>query len=153
MKRSIFTKYITAFLLIVFISFMILTVIVSSMTVKSANEQRVNVAQNTAVYMLAFLETEYNAAVSASHMPITFEIFVRAREEQLADTIGPAPQTALVRFTAGVVIVPNAVLVTVTCTAVMPTVRKNNTAAAIKHPAQIKYKNFTPLPKQLSTNS
>lgn len=87
MKQSIFTKYITAFLLIVFISFMILTVIVSSMTVKSANEQRVNVAQNTAVYMLAFLETEYNAAAASSYSPMTFEIFVKAREEQLADTI------------------------------------------------------------------
>ena len=87
MKRSIFTRYITAFLFIVFISFMILTVIVSSMTVKSANEQRVNVAQNTAVYMLAFLETEYNAMAALSPMPMKFELFVRAREEQLADTI------------------------------------------------------------------
>lgn len=87
MKRSIFTRYITAFLFIVFISFMILTVIVSSMTVKSANEQRVNVAQNTAVYMLAFLETEYNAMASVSSAPITFELFVKAREEQLSDTI------------------------------------------------------------------
>ena len=66
---------------------MILTVIVSSMTVKSANEQRVNIAQNTAVYMLAFLENEYNAMATLSPAPMTFEFFVRAREEQLSDTI------------------------------------------------------------------
>ena len=87
MKRSIFTKYISAFLLIVFISFMILTVIVSSMTIRTANEQRVNVAQNTAEYMLDFLKTEYNAITSIAQIKLSFEDFVKSKEEQLSDTL------------------------------------------------------------------
>ena len=87
MKQSIFTKYISAFLIIVFISFMILTVIVSSMTIKSANEQRINVAQNTATYMLDFLKTEYNYLTGAAQKKISFTEFVELYEEQLSDTI------------------------------------------------------------------
>ncbi len=87
MKRSIFSKYISAFLIIVFISFMILTVIVSSMTIKSANRQRVNVAQNTALYMLDFLKTEYNAASSEVSYSLPFEFFVKLKEDQFSSTI------------------------------------------------------------------
>ena len=66
---------------------MILTVIVSSMTIRAANEQRVNVAQNTAEYMLDFLKTEYNAITNIAHIKLTFEEFVESKKEQLSDTL------------------------------------------------------------------
>jgi len=87
-KKSIFVKYISAFLLIVFISFMLLTVIVSSMTVKSANKQRVTIAQNTALYMLDFLKTEYASSASeVSPFSLPFEYFIKMKKAQFSSTI------------------------------------------------------------------
>ncbi len=87
MKKSIFARYISVFLLIVFIGFMLLAVIVSSMTIKSANKQRINVAQNTAVYMLEFVETEYNAASKEVAYILPFDFFVRMEKELFSSTI------------------------------------------------------------------
>ena len=66
---------------------MILTVIVSSMTVKSANQQRINVARNTAEYMLDFLKTEYTVINGISPKGIPFRDFVISKQEQLSDTL------------------------------------------------------------------
>lgn len=86
-KQSIFRRYISAFFVIVFISFTILTVIVSSMTIKSANEQRVKVAQNTAEYMLDFLKTEYNVLTGITQTNISFRDFITSNHEQFSDTL------------------------------------------------------------------
>lgn len=87
MKKSIFTKYISAFLIIVFISFMMLTIIVSSMTIKSSNKQRINIAQNTAVYMLDFLKNEYNTNATKMTEFLPFEYFVKMKKDQFSSTI------------------------------------------------------------------
>lgn len=66
---------------------MILTIIISSMTIKSANKQKINVAQNTAVYMLDFLKTEYQAAANSVPYSLSFDFFVMLKKEQFSSTI------------------------------------------------------------------
>lgn len=58
MKKSIFTRYISIFLIIIFLSFSILTVIISSMTIQSANTQKKNVAINTSELIYNYLSSE-----------------------------------------------------------------------------------------------
>ena len=87
MKKSIFYKYISVFIIILSVSFMVLTIIVSSMTIKSANKQRVNVAQNTAIYMLDFLKTEYTSASQKVPYELPFEYFVLMNKEHFSSTI------------------------------------------------------------------
>ncbi len=87
MKKSIFYKYISVFFVILSVGFMLLTIIVSSMTIKSANTQRINVAQNTAVYMLDFLKTEYNSALQETPYNIPFDYFVLMKKAQFSSTI------------------------------------------------------------------
>ena len=66
---------------------MVLTIIVSSMTIESANKQRVNVAQNTAIYMLDFLKTEYTSASQKVPYELPFEYFVLMNKEHFSSTI------------------------------------------------------------------
>ena len=87
MKKSIFYKYISVFIVILSVSFMVLTIIVSSMTIKSANKQRVNVAQNTAIYMLDFLKTEYTSASLKVPYELPFDYFVLMNKEHFSSTI------------------------------------------------------------------
>lgn len=58
MRKSIFTRYISAFLLIVFISFTILTLIITSMTIRSSNKKKETVALNTSRYISAHIVSE-----------------------------------------------------------------------------------------------
>lgn len=58
MKKSIFTRYISIFLIIIFLSFSILTVIISSMTIQYANTQKKNVAINTSELIYNYLSSE-----------------------------------------------------------------------------------------------
>lgn len=87
MKKSIFYKYISVFIVILSVCFVVLTIIVSSMTIKSANKQRVNVAQNTAIYMLDFLKTEYIAASQKVPYELPFDYFVLMNKEHFSSTI------------------------------------------------------------------
>lgn len=58
MKKSIFTRYISIFLIIVFMSFSVLTIIITSMTVKYANDQKKNVAINTSELIYSYFSSE-----------------------------------------------------------------------------------------------
>lgn len=58
MKKSIFTRYISMFLVIIFMSFLILTLLISSMTVRYANDQKKNVAINTSELVYNYLSSE-----------------------------------------------------------------------------------------------
>ncbi len=66
---------------------MMLTIIVSSMTIKSSNKQRINIAQNTAVYMLDFLKNEYNSNATKMTEFLPFEYFVKMKKDQFSSTI------------------------------------------------------------------
>ena len=83
MKKSIFTKYISAFLIIIFISFLILTLIISSMTIRSENTQKQTIAQNTSAYITEYLVSEF-----ASSMQLTdFEKFVSLKYNDITNMI------------------------------------------------------------------
>ncbi|MCQ2436266.1 MAG: ATP-binding protein [Clostridia bacterium] len=58
MRNSIFSRYITSFLIIIFVSFTVLTVIISSMTVQFADNQKKNVAINTSQLLYDYLSSE-----------------------------------------------------------------------------------------------
>ena len=83
MKKSIFTKYISAFLLIIFISFFILILIISSMTIRSENTQKQTIAQNTAAYITEYLISEYSSSIP----PMDFEKFVSLRLSDISNMI------------------------------------------------------------------
>ena len=82
MKKSIFTKYISAFLLIIFISFAVLTMIISSMTIRSENTQKQTIAENTADYITEYLISEFN-----SFFVPDFERFVALRGSDISNMI------------------------------------------------------------------
>ncbi|MBQ0125556.1 MAG: HAMP domain-containing histidine kinase, partial [Clostridiales bacterium] len=58
MKKSIFTRYISTLLIIILLSFSALTVIISSMTVRYANNQKKNIAIKTSEVIYNYLSSE-----------------------------------------------------------------------------------------------
>ncbi len=84
MKKSIFTKYISAFLLIIFISFFVLTLIISSMTIRSENTQKQSVAENTAEYITEYLISEFSTTFL---VPTNFERFVALKRNDISNMI------------------------------------------------------------------
>ena len=83
MKKSIFIRYISTFLLIIFISFFVLTLIITSMTIRSENKEKQEVAENTSVYITEYLISEF----SSSFMPTNFEHFVALRINDISNMI------------------------------------------------------------------
>lgn len=84
MKKSIFTKYISAFLLIIFISFFVLTLIISSMTIRSENTQKQSVAENTAEYITEYLISEFSTSFL---VPTDFERFIALKNNDISNMI------------------------------------------------------------------
>lgn len=82
-KSSIFTRYMSAFLMIIFVSFTILTVIISSMTVQAASEQRKDDAQQN----VALLKTYVDDIWGNSFSHASFEQFVRKNNTEIATMI------------------------------------------------------------------
>lgn len=82
-KSSIFTRYMSAFLMIIFVSFTILTVIISSMTVQAASEQRKDDAQQN----VALLKTYVDDIWGNSFPHASFEQFVRKNNTEIATMI------------------------------------------------------------------
>lgn len=82
-KSSIFTRYMSAFLMIIFVSFTILTVIISSMTVQAASEQRKDDAQQN----VALLKTYVDDIWGNSFPHASFERFVRKNNTEIATMI------------------------------------------------------------------
>lgn len=82
-KSSIFTRYMSAFLMIIFVSFTILTVIISSMTVQAASEQRKDDAQQN----VALLKTYVDDIWGNSFPHASFEQFVRKSNTEIATMI------------------------------------------------------------------
>ncbi len=73
----------SAFLLIIFISFFVLTMIISSMTIRSENTQKIAIAENTATYI-----TEYLISESSSFMvPVDFERFIALKKSDIQSMI------------------------------------------------------------------
>lgn len=72
MKKSIFVRYISTFLMIIFISFFVLTLIITSMTIRSENAKKQSIAENTANYITEYLISEF----SSSFIPMDFERFI-----------------------------------------------------------------------------
>ena len=83
MKKSIFTRYISTFLLIIFISFFVLTLLISSMTIRSENAQKQVVAENTSHYITEYLVSEF----SSSFLQTDFERFVLLRNNDISNMI------------------------------------------------------------------
>lgn len=83
MKKSIFTRYISTFLVIIFISFFVLTLLISSMTVRSENTQKQDVAENTAAYITEYLISEF----SSSFIPTDFERFISLKINDISNMI------------------------------------------------------------------
>ena len=83
MKKSIFIRYISTFLLIIFISFFVLTLIITSMTIRSENKQKQEIAENTSIYITEYLVSEF----SSSFMPTDFEHFVTLRINDISNMI------------------------------------------------------------------
>lgn len=83
MKKSIFIRYISTFLLIIFISFFVLTLIITSMTIRSENKEKQEVAENTSVYITEYLISEF----SSSFIPTDFEHFVALRINDISNMI------------------------------------------------------------------
>jgi len=57
-NRSIFTRYISTFLIIVFLGFLILTAIISTATIRYANERKLSIARNTSGLIYNYLSSE-----------------------------------------------------------------------------------------------
>ncbi len=83
MKKSIFTKYISAFLMIIFISFFVLTLIISSMTIRSENTQKITIAENTANYITEYLISEFSSFM----VPTDFEKFISLKYGDISSMI------------------------------------------------------------------
>ena len=94
MKKSIFTRYISIFLIIIFLSFSILTVIISSMTIQYANTQKKNVAINTSELIYNYLSSE-KIFPSASSLVKEFTTMINLLSKN-AETL-----TILITDTAG----------------------------------------------------
>ena len=73
MKKSIFIRYISTFLLIIFISFFVLTLIITSMTIRSENKQKQEIAENTSIYITEYLVSEFNPT-DVDRLNFTFKI-------------------------------------------------------------------------------
>ena len=82
-QKSIFTKYISTFLLIIFIGFFVLTLIISSMTIRSENTQKITIAENTANYITEYLVSEFSSFM----VPTDFEKFVSFKNSEISNTI------------------------------------------------------------------
>lgn len=80
MKKSIFTRYISAFLFIIFVSFTVLAVLITTATVSVANEQRKTVALHTGTYIRDYLIAETKEAFP--RIP-EFEKYVRLNATDL----------------------------------------------------------------------
>lgn len=83
MKKSIFTRYISTFLLIIFISFFVLTLLISSMTIRSENAQKQAVAENTAAYITEYLVSEFSSSI----IPTDFERFISLKINDISNMI------------------------------------------------------------------
>ena len=83
MKKSIFTRYISTFLLIIFVSFFVLTLLISSMTIRSENAQKQAVAENTAVYITEYLVSEFASSIISTD----FERFVYLKSNDISNMI------------------------------------------------------------------
>ena len=68
MKKSIFKRYLTAFLVINFVSFLILTIVLTSMTIRSSRMQKDQIVQNTSNlckdYIMAEIKDYYPRSTS-----------------------------------------------------------------------------------------
>lgn len=83
MKNSIFTRYISAFLIIIFISFTILVTIVSSMTIQSENNNKKQLARTTAEYVTEYIRMGMNEIPA----PIPFERYVAYKSADISKTV------------------------------------------------------------------
>ena len=83
MKKSIFIRYISTFLIIIFVSFFVLTLIITSMTIRSENKQKQEIAENTSSYITEYLISEF----TVSFMPTDFERFVALRINDISNMI------------------------------------------------------------------
>ena len=83
MKKSIFIRYISTFLMIIFISFFVLTLIITSMTIRSDNAQKQEIAENTSNCIAEYLISEF----SSSFVPMDFERFVALRANDISNMI------------------------------------------------------------------
>ena len=83
MKKSIFTRYISTFLLIIFISFFVLTLLISSMIIRSENLQKKEIAENTSLYIMEYLISEFSTSVFIGN----FERFVSLRIDDISNMI------------------------------------------------------------------
>ncbi len=70
-------------MLIIFISFFILTLIISSMTIRSENTQKITIAENTATYITEYLISEYSSFM----VPTDFEKFVALKNKDISNMI------------------------------------------------------------------
>ena len=84
MKKSIFVRYISTFLVIIFISFFVLTLIITSMTIRSENTKKQTIAENTSNYITEYLVSEF----ASSFVPMDFERFVALRNSDISTMIG-----------------------------------------------------------------
>lgn len=78
-KSSIFTRYMSAFLMIIFVSFTILTVIISSMTVQAASEQRKEDAQQNVALLKTYVDDMWENSFPHS----SFEQFIRRNNTEI----------------------------------------------------------------------
>lgn len=78
-KSSIFTRYMSAFLMIIFVSFTILTVIISSMTVQAASEQRKEDAQQNVALLKTYVDDMWENSFPHS----SFEQFIRKNNTEI----------------------------------------------------------------------
>ncbi len=73
----------SAFLLIIFISFFVLTLIISSMTIRSENTQKITIAENTATYITEYLVSEFSSFM----IPTDFEKFIALKKSDILSMI------------------------------------------------------------------
>ena len=78
-KSSIFPRYMSAFLMIIFVSFTILTVIISSMTVQAASEQRKEDAQQNVALLKTYVDDMWENSFPHS----SFEQFIRKNNTEI----------------------------------------------------------------------
>ena len=83
MKKSIFNRYISTFLMIIFISFFVLILLISSMTIRSENMQIQTIAANTSVYITEYLASEFRSSI----IPTDFERFVLLKSNDISNMI------------------------------------------------------------------
>ena len=69
--------------MIIFISFFVLTLIITSMTIRSENTKKQMIAENTANYITEYLVSEF----SSSFIPMDFERFVALRNSDITTMI------------------------------------------------------------------